>query len=201
MTSVTDLFQAYDSTLRSILDIHAPLKKKIKTVRPPSPWFTDEIHQLKLRKRRMERRWRSSKSQTDRDSYVVICRQLNTAITNSKMSFYSSIIDEKNDDQRVLFNTFGKMLHKSMEKLNPKASTPHELANNFADFFSNKITDIRVELMSRNAVNMTSFGTDGTQSCSSTIKLDNFLLVTETQVAKIATSTASKSCSLDPLAL
>ena len=148
----------------------------------------------------MERRWHSSKSQTDRDSYVIICCQLNTAITNSKMSFYSSIIDEKKD-QRVLFNTVGKMLHKSMEKLYPKASTPHELADNFADFFSNEIIDIRVELMSRNAVNMTSFGTDGTQSCSSTIKLDNFLLVTETQVAKIATSTASKSCSLDPLAL
>ena len=116
------------------------------------------------------------------------------------MSFYSSIIDEKKD-QRVLFSTVGKMLHKSMEKLYPKASTPHEPADNFADFFSNEITDIRVELMSHNAVNMTSFGTDGTQSCSSTIKLDNFLLVTETQVAKIATSTASKSCSLDPLAL
>ena len=56
MTSVTDLSQAYDLTIRSILDIHAPLKKKTITVRPPSPRFTDEIHQLKLRKRRMESR-------------------------------------------------------------------------------------------------------------------------------------------------
>ena len=135
MTSVTDLSQAYDSTLRSILDIHAPLEKKIKTVHPPSPWFTDKIHQLKLRKRRMEHCWCSSKSQTDRDSYVIICHQLNTAITNSRMSFHSSIIDEKKDDQSVLFNMVGKMLHKSMEKLYPKSKYSSGASQQLRRFF------------------------------------------------------------------
>ena len=66
MTSVIDLSHANDSTLRSRLDIHAPLKKKTTTFRPSSLWFTDEIGQLELRNRRMERRWHLSKLQTDR---------------------------------------------------------------------------------------------------------------------------------------
>ena len=51
-----------------------------------------------------------------------------------------------------------------MEKFYPKAGTPHELAKNFADIFSNKITDIKVVLMGRNVVNMTPIDRDSTQS-------------------------------------
>ena len=53
--------------------------------------------------------------------------------------------------------------------------------------------------MGRNVVNTTPIDTDGTKPFSSTIKFDKFSQVIETQVAKIATSKASKSCSLDSL--
>lgn len=194
-TSVTDLSDLYDSSLSSILEKHAPLKKKIVTVRPVSPWFTDEIHQLKLKKRRLERRWRRSKLQADRDLYVKCCQQLNTALTDSKMSTYCAIIDENKSDQRVLFATVDKMLHRSTEKLYPTARTTSQLANDFADFFSNKISNIRQELIDLN----TAPHIDDISSISPITKFDSFSLVTETEVAKIAVPTASKSCSLDPI--
>ena len=40
LASATDVMENYDDTLKSILDLHAPIKKKIITLRPASPWYT-----------------------------------------------------------------------------------------------------------------------------------------------------------------
>ena len=94
--------------------------------------------------------------------------------------YCEDVVENCDHCQRVLFTTVGKMLHRSVESFYPKAGTPHELAENFAGFFSNKMTDIKVELMGRNVVNMTPIDRDSTQSFSSTIKFDKVSLVIET---------------------
>ena len=47
--------------LTSLLDVHAQVKKKTITLRPSSPWYTEEIHLQKNIKRRLERRSRFEK--------------------------------------------------------------------------------------------------------------------------------------------
>ena len=37
------LVRQYNVTLKSMLETHAPLKTRTVTVRPYSPWFTEEI--------------------------------------------------------------------------------------------------------------------------------------------------------------
>ena len=39
----------------SLLELHAPLKKRTIVVRPASPWYTDEIRTEKVKRRRLER--------------------------------------------------------------------------------------------------------------------------------------------------
>ena len=39
----------------SLLELHAPLKKRTIVVRPASPWYTDEIITEKVKRRRLER--------------------------------------------------------------------------------------------------------------------------------------------------
>jgi len=145
--SITDLTGKYETTLRSILDSHAPLKKKIVTLRPVSPWYTEDIHQLKLTKRRLERRWRASRLQVDREIYTKHCQHVNTMMSNSKMTFYSSMIDQHKDDQKVLFSVVNKMLYRTPEKLYPSSESSDKLSNDFADFFTHKIEKIRDELV------------------------------------------------------
>ena len=52
------LVRQYNVTLKSMLDTHAPLKTRTVTVRPYSPWFTEEIAIDKRKRRALKRRWR-----------------------------------------------------------------------------------------------------------------------------------------------
>lgn len=53
---------AYDSVLGSLLDKLAPLKERVITIRPSAPWYTKEISDEKRKRRRLERKWRSTKN-------------------------------------------------------------------------------------------------------------------------------------------
>ena len=66
ITSLTDLLvdgpvgamvEAYDTGLRRIVDHHAPLVVKTATLRPNSPWYTDELRREKHNRRRADRTW------------------------------------------------------------------------------------------------------------------------------------------------
>ena len=62
------------------------------------------------------------------------------------ITYYSSAISNNKYNQKVLFNTFDKLLHRKPEKCYPTTSSRTELVNNFGDFFSNKIAVLRNEL-------------------------------------------------------
>ena len=55
IASQNDLVEGYNMKLGSLLDDHAPAKSKIVTLCPKSPWFTLEIQEQKVKRRRMER--------------------------------------------------------------------------------------------------------------------------------------------------
>jgi len=59
----------FDSTLRSLLNRHAPVKHKNITIRPRVPWMTDEIILAKRQRKKAERKWRTSKAHIDLLSY------------------------------------------------------------------------------------------------------------------------------------
>ena len=96
-TSVADIVESYMKQPYQIYFILTRLpKKRIVTPRPASPWFNDDIVALKKTKRRIERRWHAFKLTVDRILYVQHCSKYNTAIFDSKMRFYSDVINEHN---------------------------------------------------------------------------------------------------------
>jgi len=48
-SDVSDLLAQYNEGQSSLLDVHAPVKTKLVTVRPADPWLTDEV--LAVRKK------------------------------------------------------------------------------------------------------------------------------------------------------
>ena len=57
-SDLISLCSRYDDVISAIVDKHAPLVTKTITVRPTSPWYTDDIGVEKSTRRRFERRWR-----------------------------------------------------------------------------------------------------------------------------------------------
>ena len=65
------------------------------------------------------------------------------------MKFYSDVINENTNNQRVLFSCFGKMLNTSAAKKLPTHDCPRNLANMFADYFDSKVRCIRASFPHR----------------------------------------------------
>ena len=55
----------YDEVLRSLLDKHAPVKERVVTVGPSTPWYTAEVTAEKQKRRQLERKWRVSRLPAD----------------------------------------------------------------------------------------------------------------------------------------
>ena len=109
------------------------------------------------------------------------------------MKFYTNVIEENTNNQRVLFSCFGKMLNTSAAKKLPTHECPRNLANMFADYFDSKVQRIRASFPTTTADPMNAeqlyHGPD----------LREFSPTTPTELSSLVKSMAKKSCSLDPI--
>ena len=71
--SVSALIDCYESTLSGLLEQHAPIKKRVVTLRPAAPWYNDHIRTEKAKRRN----WREYGAKTNL-RFIGIC-SLNNA--------------------------------------------------------------------------------------------------------------------------
>ena len=108
-----------------------------------------------------------------------------------KMKFYSDVINENN--QRVLFSCFGKMLNTSAAKKLPTHDCPRNLANMFADYFDSRVRCIHASFPTTTADPMNADQLyHGPELCE-------FSPTTPTELSSLIRSMVKKSCSLDPI--
>ena len=86
----SELVDLYNIELTAILERHAPLKKRIVTIRPAAPWYSDDIQLEKSKRRKLERKWRTSRLEIDKQIYLEQCNTVNLLISLSKRKYYSS---------------------------------------------------------------------------------------------------------------
>ena len=110
------LIDKYENTLKETLQKHAPLKRRLITIRPSSPWYNEKIGKEKRKRRKPESRWRTSGLCIDRQLNVKQCEVAKTMIENAKTTYYTSIISDNAHNQKVLFKTVNKLLHRKPEK-------------------------------------------------------------------------------------
>ena len=58
--------EKYESIMRDTVNMHAPLKCKVKKVKASNPWFNDEIRSARKVRRQLERKWMRSRLEVDR---------------------------------------------------------------------------------------------------------------------------------------
>ena len=193
------LVDRYDNVLRNTMDILAPVKSRTIVLRPNAPWYNENIGNEKTKRRRLESgRWRSSRLESDRLSYIEQCGVVNTMLYKAKEFYYSSVIQDNAHDTRLLFRSIDKLLQRQTERHYPSADNDKQLqlANAFADFFTAKTERIREELVLRKnrLVHSPSLAKP---ICLSW--LSEFDLVTDEDVLKLIRSSTIKACKLDPL--
>jgi len=121
------------------VDKHAPIKEMTITMRPSAPWYTDKISDAKRIRRQKERKKRESKLTIDKEIYESQCKAVNDLIVLSKQTYYTNEILSHSGDQKALFGVLNKLTHKKQDIKLPSHDSLSELAEQFAEFFEDKI--------------------------------------------------------------
>ena len=101
--------------MRAVLDKHAPIINRVVTERRHAPWYTESLRDAKRRRRRLERLWRHSKEEADLLAYRQQCRSVSMQLTEAKRDYYSTKMEESNNDQKSLFDITQKQLYQPMK--------------------------------------------------------------------------------------
>jgi len=189
LSSASDLYDQYHSTLSSILDKHAPMcKKTIKRV--SEKWLSVEFFKAKHLKRHYERVWRRSKSILDRSKFRRQVNKCNDIINKSKSKTYYDLVHDNIHDPKKLWKSLHSIMHRTQISILPEDSSDSSLANKFCNYFVDKINVIR-NLFSKS------------DSCSPEPLtqppcFSEFSPVSCDEVRKIIINSPTKSCPLDP---
>ncbi len=128
----------------------------------------------------------------DKELYKEQCKTYNTLLTTSKTEFHTKQITEAN--QRDLFRVIDRMSSPKVSCNLPEHDNSKDLADSFAQFFSNKIQKLQDRL---EASVMPPLSVVINDTCTTTFS--DFDMVSEETVLDAIKSASITSCPLDPL--
>lgn len=193
------LVSCYNETLRSVLDMYAPVLTRDITVRPRAPWFNEDIGKAKRLRRRAEKRWRTTRQPAD---LVVFKRERNRVVhlmNEARRIYYNQFIENNSTDQRRLFTASKSLLNMQSDRSLPPHSDVSLLANDMGQFFIAKITNTRSKLDGISPSHPPSTPEPDLVSEPSDIVFSDFQCLTEEAVRDMITSGKKKSCILHPI--
>jgi len=98
-------------------------------------WLSTEAVAAKRERRRLERRWLSSRNELDRQLYRRACRSANTAINDSRKNHFREKLQDCRDDPRRRWNVVKELLHSSSGDDSRTDAENRELCHSFSHFF------------------------------------------------------------------
>uniref|UniRef100_A0A8C2IIF8 Reverse transcriptase domain-containing protein n=1 Tax=Cyprinus carpio TaxID=7962 RepID=A0A8C2IIF8_CYPCA len=129
----------YNNTLRSILDLHAPVKTRTVTFTRSAPWYTGDLRKMKAAGRALERRFKSTGLTVHKLAFREHQKDYSKSLMEARSNFYSNVIRNSPGNSKQLFSTINHLLKPQTPSL---TETTEEHCNNFLDFFKTKIDSI-----------------------------------------------------------
>ena len=185
--------QKYNTHLNKLVDKHAPKKTAEIRIVKSSPWFDEEYAKLRKERRKAEKKYKRSKSESDKKAYILLQKQTTEMAKAKKKSYITDKLD-KNSSLKDMYSIVKSLLDKQKMTILPDSKSPKELAEDFKAFFSDKIRNIRDSLNQANC----------DQNSSSPLPpnitpLDQFKPATLEELKTIISSSGIKSAPHDPL--
>ena len=140
--SLVDWFM---DTLSNLVEKHAP-EQVIVISRKPNPWYSEEIRMQKRERRRLERKWMKSKLNIDHEIYRRQCALTFNKIRLARMNFNKDLLSDCGHDQKKVYSVANRLLGRKKVSSFPKANTDEQCANEFIQFFNDKVNRIHTEL-------------------------------------------------------
>ena len=135
-------YNQYVDISKEIMDKYAPIKYRSVNPNDP-PWLDTEFKRNRALRRKYERIWRRQHNRENRENYIrqkTLCTELARV---KRTSHYSKLVKDSGNCQKTLFKVANELLDKNRERILPSHSSSKELANDFNQFFIDKVTKIR----------------------------------------------------------
>ena len=193
--TLQSLIDKYNSVLSDLLDMHAPLITRPLSSHGNKPWYNSFIHAFKSFRRRLERTYTRTHSTIDLKNLRSATNRYHNLLISAKKNYYSNLIASNRSNPRKLWNTVNGLFHRNSTKPLPQSIS--QLAESFANFFSEKISNIRIKLKSTMTDQTISPHYPSPPEAPSNFSC--FTPATEEEVSKLLQSFPNKQCSLDPI--
>ncbi len=196
-SDLDDLVLCYQDTLSGLMDKHAPEKSKRSVVRPKQPWYNDNLNNLKRLRRSSERKWTKTKSSSDHVIFKKARNKFSNTLETDRCNHLSNLVNECAGDQKKLFKIVSFLTGDSKASPLPEYNDPLALANDFGEFFAHKIETIQQKIDDI-CDNESIAPLEEMIHVDLSVKFDQFHSLSEDDVRKMISKSASKSCKLDP---
>ncbi len=103
------LVQFYDSTMRRIVDEHAPEIRRTITVRYDTKKMSPEVRTQKQLTRKLERVWRANKTLDNHVAFTQQKRKYNAMLDLQERASVSSMILDNSGNPKGIFNTLNML--------------------------------------------------------------------------------------------
>ena len=196
---INDAVHQYNSSLFNLFDKECPMKEIHVTSRKKQKWFNDELHQMKRLTRQAERRYRKDASELNYNELLNTRNHYRTCVEQTREAFFSDRFDEISDDIAKVYKTANYYTNDTKEKYLPTSTDDLTLANEFSDFFIDKIKTIRMNIENDHDIDEswryslhTEYNGDG---------FANFCVLSDNDVVKVINAMPCKFHCFDPIPL
>ena len=125
--------------------------KKTITVRERAKWYNSELNELKKQKRKMEYKWKRNKTIENWNNFKKTRNEYNKLIEVNKKRYYNGTF-QKEKNSKELHKNLEELLGLKKEKILPENMKDRKtLANEFVNFFENKVEKICIEIARESA--------------------------------------------------
>ena len=126
----------------SVVDKHSPMQQR-KCMTSQPKWMDQEYKQSRQLRRKYEKAWKKNRNDDNMKKYIEQ-KQICVDLALVKQSHhYSKIIVDAVNCQRSLLKIANELLDKTKEKVLPSYTDPKNLANEFNNYYVNKVKKIR----------------------------------------------------------
>ena len=200
--SLEDAVDLYNNTLQRLIDEQCPVVKRKVKHRNGSQhgWFklNPQLKALKRSKRIAHREYQKKKTTESTKEYKIALKAFNDARNKTRMEFNKGKIDDAQGDLKSMYTIVKSLINENCPPILPAHTNSKELANDFANFFIDKVSKIRNDLESSNE-NTTLSQSLNQSSNDSITKFGKFINIGNDDLCKLVMSMKSKNNPRDPI--
>ena len=144
--NLDEMVWKYEESLQSILNELAPVKSRRMVIRPANLWFLESLKEQKRIMQNCERCWHKYRLESNWTAFKHKHNKYRSMLRSIRKEDISTKVAACKQDTKKLYTLVNRIVGCTSENSMPKHDSDDQLAEEFVNYFINKIKKIRDDL-------------------------------------------------------